>query len=285
MKKTLVTLTLLCSTFILSEAQEWKPAGDKILTSWGEQLDPTNPHSEYPRPQLQRKGNWQNLNGLWQYTINSKEHNDIPTQWDGDILVPFAVESALSGVGRSLNKDQVLWYHREIKVDKKVRNGRTLLHFGAVDWQCDVYVNGQHLGRHEGGFDPFSFDITNALKKGEKQEITLRVWDPTSDGPQPRGKQINNPHGIWYTPVSGIWQTVWLEGVPETYIVRTKQTPDVDNAQLHLSTEVAQAQPNDLIIVEAYDQQTKVAETSAAPNEAFILPIPNAQLSSPNSPK
>src|SRR5690606_32938914 len=182
------------------------------------------------------------LNGLWKYKITDKSQNQAPTTWDGDILVPFAIESALSGVGKRLNKDQALWYNSEVTLTKKQKKGdHVLLHFGAVDWQCDVYVNGKHIGRHEGGFDPFSFEITDALKKGKKQDVAIRVWDPTSDGPQPRGKQINDPHGIWYTPVSGIWQTVWLESVPETHIVSTKQTPDVDNSALKCSANLSSA--------------------------------------------
>lgn len=207
----------------------------------GETLDPLRPHQEYPRPQLERKGNWKNLNGKWRYTVVDQDQKEIPTHWDGDIVVPFAIESALSGVGRTVATNQSLWYQREISVDNSLRKGKVLLHFGAVDWRCDVYVNKQHIGQHEGGFDPFSFDITDVLKKGERQEIVVRVWDPTDDGPQPRGKQIRNPHGIWYTPVTGIWQTVWLEGVPTSYIAKTKQTPNVDESALFFSADIASA--------------------------------------------
>ncbi|GHE47259.1 glycoside hydrolase family 2 protein [Sphingobacterium griseoflavum] len=285
MKKTMALACVIASSFSLSFAQQWKPAGDKILTTWGEQLNASKPHPEYPRPQLKRTGNWQNLNGLWKYKIADKGEITIPSSWDGDILVPFAVESALSGVGKSVNKDQALWYHNEISVDKKLQKGRVLLHFGAVDWQCDVYLNGQHVGQHEGGFDPFSFDITTVLKKGGKQQLSVRVWDPTSDGPQPRGKQINNPHGIWYTPVTGIWQTVWLEGVPHTYIAKTKQTPDVDASSLHVAADVEGAQAGDLVLLEAYDQGKKIAEKSVTAGNDATLQISNAQLWSPDSPK
>ncbi|KGE15078.1 glycoside hydrolase family 2 sugar binding protein [Sphingobacterium deserti] len=276
---------VLATSLSVSFAQQWKPAGDKILTSWGEKLDAKKPHPEYPRPQLKRSGNWQNLNGLWKYKITTKDEKNIPTSWDGDILVPFAVESALSGVGKSVNKDQALWYHNEINLDKKVQKGKVLLHFGAVDWQCDVYVNGKHVGQHEGGFDPFSMDVTAALKKGAKQQVSIRVWDPTSDGPQPRGKQINNPHGIWYTPVTGIWQTVWVEAVPQTYIVNTKQTPDVDASSLTVSAQLEGAQAGDMLLVEAHDQGKKVAETSVAAGTEAQLKITSPQLWSPDSPK
>ncbi len=285
MKKTIALTCLIAAAFTSGYSQNWKPVGDKILTPWGEKVNPENPHPEYPRPQLERKGNWQNLNGLWQYSITPKDRGEIPTTWDGDILVPFAVESALSGVGKRLSKDQALWYNNEINIDKNVRKGNVLLHFGAVDWQCDVYVNGQHIGRHEGGFDPFSMDITAALKKGNKQQIAIRVWDPTSDGPQPRGKQINNPHGIWYTPVSGIWQTVWLESVPQTHIVSTKHTPDVDRSVLHFNAQIASAQPGDQLIVEAYDQQNKIAESTANVGKDIVLSLSNVELWSPDKPK
>lgn len=266
-------------------AQTWQPAGDKLLTPWGEKLDVQNVHAEYPRPQLERADNWQNLNGLWNYTITGEEQSGIPTNWEGNILVPFAIESALSGVAKRIDEKQALWYNREIVLDKKVRKDKVLLHFGAVDWRCDVYVNKQQVGRHEGGFNAFSFDITAALKKGEKQEITVRVWDPTSEGPQPRGKQINNPHGIWYTPVSGIWQTVWLEGVANSYIASTKHTPNIDNQTLSFQADVEAAQNGDIIQVEAYDGDTKIAEASANAGQQIQISVPNASLWSPNSPK
>lgn len=283
--KTMAVACAIATSLSVSFAQQWKPAGDKILTPWGEKLDAAKPHPEYPRPQLKRKGNWQNLNGLWKYKIVAKAETTIPTAWDGDILVPFAVESALSGVGKSVNKDQALWYNSEIVLDKRVQKGRVLLHFGAVDWQCDVYINGKHVGQHEGGFDPFSIDVTAALKKGAKQQLTVRVWDPTSDGPQPRGKQINNPHGIWYTPVTGIWQTVWLEAVPQTYIVATKQTPNVDASSLKVSAQVDAAQAGDLLEVTAYDQGKQIAAASVAVGAEADLNIANPQLWSPDSPK
>lgn len=276
---------LVTTSWFAAQAQDWKPAGDKILTTWGEHLDPKNPHPEYPRPQLERQENWKSLNGLWKYTVVDKSVSEKPTSWEGDILVPFAIESALSGVGKEVGKDKALWYNRTISVPKTFRKGRTLLHFGAVDWQCDVYVNGQHIGQHEGGFDPFSFDITTALKKGTDQEVVVRVWDPTSDGPQPRGKQINNPHGIWYTPVTGIWQTVWLEGVPESYIVKTKHTPDVDQSLLHFSAEVNDTKSGDELLVEIYDGAQKIGEQRVDANEESALSLNNPTLWSPENPK
>jgi beta-galactosidase/beta-glucuronidase len=284
-KNLFILLFSVSSMAHMSHAQDWKPAGDKIKTSWAERVNPQKPHPEYPRPQLIRDNNWVNLNGLWSYKIENKDVSNIPTTWDGKILVPYAVESALSGVGKKLTKDQALWYKNEITVSNAMRKGKVLLHFGAVDWRCDVFVNGKLINTHEGGFDAFTVDISNSLVKGSKQQIALRVWDPTDQGPQPRGKQVNNPHGIWYTPVSGIWQTVWLETVPETHIVSTKQTPDVDNKKLEFKANVAQAKAGDMILLEAFDGQKKIAEHKNEASQAIQLSVPNAEFWSPSNPK
>ncbi|WP_028298354.1 glycoside hydrolase family 2 protein [Olivibacter sitiensis] len=265
------------------QTANWKPVGDKIKTPWAELVNPGQPLPEYPRPHLQR-GNWQNLNGLWDYAITPIGQESIPSQFQGAILVPFAAESSLSGVGKEVGKEQALWYHKQVDINKQLTKEQVLLHFGAVDWRSELYVNGQKVGQHEGGFDPFYFDITPFLKKGSKQDIALRVWDPTDDGPQPRGKQVNRPEGIWYTPVTGIWQTVWLEGVPKTYISATKQTPSVDESSLHFEAEVANAQAGDEVKVEALEGTTSVASASFAVGEQASLSIPNAKLWSSNAP-
>ncbi len=284
MKRTVAIACLLTASLSTGFAQTWKPVADKILSPWAEQVTPQNAHREYPRPQLVRQNNWQNLNGLWKYKVSPKDQKTAPTSWDGDILVPFAIESALSGVGKRVSKDDAIWYHNQISIDKKLNKGKVLLHFGAVDWQCDVYLNGQHVGSHEGGFDAFTFDISKAIKKSGKQDLTIRVWDPTSEGPQPRGKQIINPHGIWYTPVSGIWQTVWLESVPQTYIVSTKQTPDVDQKSLAIQTAIEGAQASDEILIEAFDGGQKVAEVKGSPSDQHQLKLIDLKLWSPSRP-
>ncbi len=284
MKKTLLVASLLMATQ-LNFAQDWKPAGTRILTSWGENVNAKKPHAEYPRPQLIRTDNWQNLNGLWKYAITSAGTSEIPNQWDGDILVPFAVESALSGVGKEVGKDKALWYNNTITLDKAVNKNKVLLHFGAVDWQCDVFVNNKLVGRHEGGFDPFSMDISAFLKKGSKQDVAIRVWDPTDDGPQPRGKQIKNPHGIWYTPVTGIWQTVWVESVPQTYIASTKHTPQLDKGSLSFQAMIEEGQAGDQIKVRALDGNKVIQEQSGEPNGSFEISVPGAQAWSPTNPK
>ncbi|MEO6684354.1 MAG: sugar-binding domain-containing protein, partial [Dyadobacter sp.] len=232
MQKLFASLVLSTAIFFqIATAQQsgtWKMVEGKISTPWAQNVNAVNPHPEYPRPQLVRE-KWVNLNGLWSYSIVPKVSSETkPTSFHGNILVPFAVESALSGVGKTVGKDSVLWYNRKVNFAIKTKSEHVLLHFGAVDWECDVFVNGQKAGSHKGGYDPFSIDITSFLLKGNNQDISVRVWDPSSDGPQPRGKQIKNPNSIWYTPVTGIWQTVWLETVPLTYIASTRNTPDID---------------------------------------------------------
>ena len=268
--------------FSVAGQQSWQIVSGKIKSPWADKLSPENPLPEYPRPQMVRK-DWTNLNGLWQYSILPKDQQTIPADAQGSILVPFAVESALSGVGKTVGKDSILWYKRTVTIpDSKSKN--ILLHFGAVDWRCAVFVNGKEVGSHEGGYDPFSIDITQALKKGSKQEIAVRVWDPSDDGPQPRGKQIKNPHGIWYTPVTGIWQTVWIEAVPKTYISQTKHTPNVDQKQLAISATVENLQAGDQVTVSAWEGASKVAEQTLSGNGESTLSIPSPKLWSPEDP-
>lgn len=255
----------------------------RIGTTWGAQLDKEHPLPDYPRPQLVRN-DWVNLNGAWQYKITPKEATTAPDSYVGNIVVPFAVESALSGVNTTVGKDSVLWYHRSVAVPAAWRKGKVLLHFGAVDWRCEVWINGQPAGSHEGGYDPFSFDITSALKGKNKADIVVRVWDPSDDGPQPRGKQVKSPNGIWYTPVTGIWQTVWLEPVPEAYISDTRQTPDINKGTLTVQTTVNAAQPGDELLVTASKNGQQIAEQRIAPNATAVLNIPQPELWSPEHP-
>ena len=204
----------------------WKPVAEHIMTQWAAEVDPACPLPEYPRPQMTRP-HWVNLNGLWDYAIVPKEQKTVE-KYDGQILVPFAVESALSGVKRPLLPDQRLWYRRTFTCPPaEWKTGRVLLHFGAVDWETEVFVNGQKAGDHRGGYLPFTFDITELLHDGEN-ELVVAVWDPSDRGGQECGKQSLKPKAIWYTAVSGIWQTVWLERVPETSIDSLRLTPDLD---------------------------------------------------------
>lgn len=283
MKKHVLVLSIVLLSAGAVAQTGWKPAGEKILTPWAAKVNPSQPLPEYPRPQMKRT-TWMNLNGLWQYAIVPGTGQEKPASFAGNILVPYAVESALSGVGKTVGKDSVLWYERSFTMPAAFKNNNVLLHFGAVDWLCDVYVNGKKIGSHQGGYDPFSFDITTALNKSGKQQISVRVWDPSDQGPQPRGKQVKNPHGIWYTPVTGIWQTVWIEAVPKTYIHSIKQVPDVDNSSLLVSTDNENAQAGDQVKVAAWKGNQKVAEQIADAGQKVILSIPNAEKWSPRHP-
>jgi beta-galactosidase/beta-glucuronidase len=284
MKKITLCLSLLLSAFFTSSAQQsgWHLIKDRIITPWAEKVNPKAPLPEYPRPQMVR-GNWQNLNGLWSYAIIPKAQKE-PSAYTGKILVPFAVESAISGVGKTVGKDSLLFYKTTITLSNSLKGKDVLLHFGAVDWRTEVFVNGKSAGVHEGGFDPFSFNITPYLKGGSKQEIKVSVWDPTDQGPQPRGKQVKKPEGIWYTPVTGIWQTVWLEGVAKTHIQSTKQTPNIDDKTLTISADVANSQTGDKLKITAYDGKTIVDEKVVDANGTAILNIQNPKLWSTTSP-
>ena len=224
---------------------QWQPADGPLMTRWAKEVSPENAHAEYPRPQMVRE-KWMNLNGLWECTIASRQA-DRPETFDEQILVPFPIESALSGVMKKVGTDNRLWYRRTFKVPGDWSGGRVLLHFEAVDWEATAWLNGHELGSHRGGYDPFTFDITKALKAGEEQELVVAVWDPTNDGTQPRGKQVKEPKGIWYTSVTGIWQTVWLEPVPEVSIGALEIVPDVDASVLRLSVETSGAEKGDTI--------------------------------------
>lgn len=278
MKKTLLALAAL--TLTTGAFAQWAPAGNRIRTEWSKQLDPQNVLPEYPRPQMVR-AEWQNLNGLWNYAI--RPLGEAPEKFDGEILVPFAVESSLSGVGKRLGEQNELWYERTFSVPAKWNGQRVLLHFGAVDWKADVWVNGVAVGGHSGGYTPFEFDITNALKKGENT-LRVRVWDPSDSGYQPRGKQVNNPEGIWYTPVSGIWQTVWLEAVPQCYIRNVKITPDLDRNTFRTEVEVCGAAGDELVEVALYDGTQLVATGRALAGAPVEIMVENPKLWSPASP-
>ncbi|QEC51237.1 glycosyl hydrolase family 2 [Anseongella ginsenosidimutans] len=280
---TLAVSALVCQSAGALQAQDaqWKIAGDKITTEWAADVDPAAPLPEYPRPQMVRE-NWANLNGLWDYAIKASGA-EAPAEYDGKILVPFAVESALSGVAKRVGKDNDLWYRTSFTVPRSMRKQQVLLHFGAVDWQAEVFVNGKKAGEHKGGYDPFSFDITELLDGRGEQELLVKVWDPTNDGPQPRGKQVKDPEGIWYTPVTGIWQTVWLEGVPETHIAAIRNTPDVDNSSIHVAAELENGEAGQLR-VSVYDKGNKIAEETIPAGSEATIKLDDPALWSPSNP-
>ena len=260
------------------QTAQWAPAGDRIMTEWAGQVDPANVLPEYPRPQLVRE-NWQNLNGLWDYAITAKDAK--PEVYEGKILVPFAAESALSGVGRSVTENDALWYSREFRVPRQWKGKRVMLNFGAVDWYSEVYIDGQLVGEHKGGYDPFSFDITDYLAKGKDHNLTVRVYDQTNLWYQPCGKQIFNPRGIWYTPVTGIWQTVWMEPVQAAHVESYMAVTDLAEGKIKVSVEAAGLVDGDVCKVELYDGQILVAEAEGLETE---LAVAEPKLWSPDSP-
>lgn len=265
-------------------AADWKPVGGRIMTRWAAEIGPDAVLPEYPRPQMVR-GPWLNLNGLWDYAIVAREAGE-PEDWDGRILVPFAAESALSGVGRPVGAAKALWYRRTVRVPRDWRGGRVLLHFGAVDWESTVWVNGREAGTHRGGYDPFTYDITELLKRGAKQEIVVRVLDPTDEANSPiaRGKQVMKPHGIFYTAVTGIWQTAWLEPVPKAYIGRLRTTPDLDRGTLAVEAGLAGDAAGTTVFVTAARDGAVVAEAEAPAGTAAVLEIARPEPWSPENP-
>lgn len=219
-----------------------------------------------------------------EYAITDLGGN-VPAHFDGQILVPFAVESSLSGVGQRVGAKKELWYSRSFEVPVAWKNKNVLLHFGAVDWKADIWVNDVKVGSHTGGFTPFSFDITAALSGKGNNKLVVKVWDPTDEGYQPRGKQVNNPEGIWYTPVTGIWQTVWLEPVTARHIEELRITPDIDQHLLTVKAHLNMRAPSDLIEVNVYDGNQLVATGKSINDEAVVIPMPeDAKLWSPDFP-
>lgn len=281
-KFTLLLLGVLLSSGLLFKANAYEPVKGKLMTKWGEAVTPDNVWSEYPRPQLKRK-DWKNLNGIWDYAILSEELKR-PATFQGEILVPFAVESALSGVGKSLMPNQKIWYRRTFELPEDWSGQNIILHFQAVDWETMVWLNGTLVGTHKGGSNAFSFDITNYLNKDE-QEIIVSVWDPTDTDSQARGKQVLDPGGIWYTPVSGIWQTVWLEPVNKVSIKSLYSVSDIDNGQVILHTEMLGLDGNETLEVKVFDGDNVVIDKSFSASEEIILDIPEPKLWSPESPK
>ena len=278
---------------------EWKVAQSPLTTPWTEKVDPKLPHPEHPRPQMVRDS-WENLNGLWDYAITDRL-TKFPKKWEGKILVPFPIESALSGVRKPLEPHQYLWYRRNFKAPKLKDGERLLLHFGAVDYEATVFVNDVEVGRHLGGYDSFSFDITKFVKIGSENELVVRVWDPTENGVQARGKQLrramSEPGGIMYTPCSGIWQTVWLEVVPSSFIERLKILPDIDRNLAILTVFVSnqmegmtiEAVVTDAVIDTSQSESIRfsdkvVAKAVGKPSEPIEIELKQPKLWSPESP-
>jgi len=256
-------------------AADWKPVPGHIMTEWADKVDPTNTLPEYPRPQLVRN-NWVNLNGLWDYAVTPKDAAQ-PAQFEGKILVPFCIESALSGVKRKFTPEDRLWYSREFTAPTLAKGERLLLNFGAVDYEAIVLLNGKEIGKHKGGYDAFFFDITDALKPGANT-LVVSVLDGTGNGPS--GKQRIGGGDIWYTPASGIWQTVWLEKVPENFITTLKITPDIDQGTLTVVVHGKEGNAK----VSVLDSGKEITSDSGKAGEPIVLKIPDVKLWSPEFP-
>jgi hypothetical protein len=280
--KSIMTMkpTLLMATFaaISTASGQWQPVKNSMLTSWGKDLDPTSVWQEYPRPLLERE-EWTNLNGLWSYGVAVKGAKS-PDRWSGEILVPFAPEAPLSGVGRLIEPTESLWYKRAFTA-KPETGKRTLLHFEAVDYDTIVWVNGHEVGRHTGGHTPFSFDITEQVKDGEN-ELVVRVHDAT-EGFQLHGKQKLKPEGIWYTRVSGIWQTVWLEQVPERSIQTLDYAADLEAGTLSVTVRLTgpQVAGESLRVTATLDGEEAATASGTGP---LVLDFKNPRYWSPFHP-
>ena len=263
----------------------WTKQMAPVMTVWGEQLTEDNAWQEYPRPSMKRE-DWMNLNGVWRYfkrsTINY-DYQRSASAFSKAILVPFPVESALSGImdkNYSTNRKATHMYRRTFTLPESFSGKNILLHFGAVDWRCYVYVNGQLVGTHDGGSVPFSFDITPFLQEGAEQELQVAVWDPTNGG-QPNGKQSVSPSGIWYTPNSGIWQTVWLEPVSPTHIESYEPIPDIDNSSVSINVKTSALCT---LTLKVKDGDNIIAEQTGTSDQTFVLSIPSPKLWSPDEP-
>ncbi len=259
-----------------------------LSTRWASSINPDAPLPEYPRPQMVRPA-WLNLNGKWDYAITGKDEEFAGAE--GKILVPFSAESVLSGVQRYVGKDNALWYTKTFTIPKKWKGNKVLLHFGAVDWQAEVWVNGKKVGMHTGGYSPFSFDISALLNKKGEQELRIKVLDASDQGWQPRGKQCDQPQGIWYTPVTGIWQTVWLESVPKTHIMNYYAQSDIDNSTITVHVQTQELKDGDIVRVELRDggtgysaEKPSGAVIASVDGADVIIPVASAHLWSPSDP-
>ena len=259
--------------------------GDEVsplVTRWSKEVTPATAWPEYPRPQRVRK-DWLNLNGTWELCITDLA-DEQPTSFPDTILVPFPIESYLGGVRKSLAPSQRAWYRRKFIIDAGWEQQKLLLHFGAVDWHAKVWINGVRAGEHRGGYDPFTLDITDLVKPSADNVLIVGVSDPTDTGSQARGKQKSQPEGIWYTPTSGIWQTVWIEPVPATYVSSLRATPNLTNAQVVIDVQLEGAKPDTIVEATVKDGESVVASAKAAAGQSLVVDIDDVRPWSPDDP-
>ena len=262
-------------------AQNWQPKKAVLMSKFSSDVKPQSVLQEYPRPQMVRE-KWLNLNGVWQFQPAASKDEALPKgDLSRSILVPFPVESALSGV---MEHHETIWYRRHFTIPSAWKGKDILLHFGAVDYEAEVFVNGKSAGIHSGGYDPFSFEITRLLKATGVQDIAVRVFDPTDKGGFPRGKQTLNPQGIMYTSVTGIWQTVWLEPVAKTGIDEIKIVPDIDKSVVKLTVNTRGISAGSSVVVKVKDGLLLLKTTTGKPNQEITVPVADAKLWSPDSP-
>lgn len=262
-----------------------KPENHQLYTEWGEHLNPGKVLGEYPRPQL-RRDNYTILNGYWNYCISTDLI--MPERFDGKILVPFSPESILSGVNRQLKPKEILWYERILTLTVKPKDKKCILHFGAVDQYCEVYINHQKVAEHLGGYLPFSIDITKKLEEGTNL-LSLKVTDSSDTSYHSRGKQKLNRGGMFYTAQSGIWQTVWLEWVPELYIKSLRITPLLDGGavrlEIDLNDDFIPEKAVDIVFRVEISEENSVIETMVSRYPFMTIPMKNYKLWSPQNPR
>jgi len=299
-RRFITTLAAILAVAGTLSAQSWAPAGNRIKTKWAEEVSPTNAHPEYPRPQMLRP-EWKSLNGLWDYAVTPKSEAR-PKTFDGKILVPFAIESSLSGVGKALTPDEALWYSTTFSVPSNWKGKRLILNFDAVDWKAEVFVNDIKVGSHTGGYTRFSLDVTPYVKNGSNS-LVVRVEDASDNDFQPRGKQVKDPRGIWYTSVSGIWQSVWIEPVAPAHITDYNVVSSVADKAINVTVDVAGVQEGDVVKVFLLDggigystetanaakpaadgMYSVLASGMAVPGGTVTLNVRNPKLWSPESP-
>ncbi|WP_198315838.1 glycosyl hydrolase 2 galactose-binding domain-containing protein [Chitinophaga tropicalis] len=277
----ILSLLLITSDIYSQRNENWSPKNLSIPTRWTTGVSSDSPLPEYPRPQLVRKNGWRNLNGKWNYKITQTE--SWPVTYDGDILVPFPIESSLSGVKRKLLPTELLWYRKKLGPIKRLKGEKVLLHFGAIDWQATVYLNNVEVGRHTGGYTEFTIDLTKALQNSNN-ELLVKVYDPTDKGIGPHGKQVLNPQNIYYTSCSGIWQTAWLETVPEIYVKDIRINPDLDKTAFTLTLKTSEKSHLCQAEIVVSESGKIVANVNGPADSTFIIKIENPKTWSPASP-